>query len=81
MQMYSVQYLPFFMYSPKLFILFVTQTLFVDKNICLCDCPGLVFPSFVTTKAEMVVSGILPIDQMRDHIAPVSLISFFTVDI
>lgn len=50
------------------------QTLFVDKNICLCDCPGLVFPSFVSTKAEMVVSGILPIDQMRDHVAPVALV-------
>ena len=41
----------------------------------LCDCPGLVFPTFVTSKAEMVVSGILPIDQMRDHIPPVSLVA------
>jgi ribosome biogenesis GTPase A len=49
----------------------------VDKAICLCDCPGLVFPSFVSTKAEMVVSGILPIDQLRDHVPPVALISFY----
>jgi len=28
---------------------------------------GLVMPSFVTTKAEMILNGILPIDQMRDH--------------
>ena len=42
----------------------------------LCDCPGLVFPSFVTTKADLVVSGILPVDQMRDHIPPTSLVSF-----
>ncbi|CAB3979177.1 large subunit GTPase 1 homolog [Paramuricea clavata] len=53
------------------------QTLLVDKAICLCDCPGLVFPSFVSTKAEMVISGILPIDQLRDHVPPVALISFY----
>lgn len=50
------------------------QTLFVDKDLMLCDCPGLVFPSFVSTKAELVVNGILPIDQMRDHVPPVSLV-------
>ncbi|XP_026542989.1 large subunit GTPase 1 homolog [Notechis scutatus] len=52
------------------------QTLFVEPSLCLCDCPGLVMPSFVSTKAEMVCSGILPIDQLRDHVSPVSLISF-----
>ncbi|EDO40984.1 predicted protein [Nematostella vectensis] len=46
------------------------QTLQLSPTVCLCDCPGLVFPSFVSTKAEMVVNGILPIDQMRDHIPP-----------
>ncbi|KAK9888553.1 hypothetical protein WA026_000799 [Henosepilachna vigintioctopunctata] len=50
------------------------QTLFLDKNILLCDCPGLVMP-FVSTKAEMIVNGILPIDQMRDHVPPVELVS------
>ncbi|KAI8517303.1 large subunit GTPase 1 [Branchiostoma belcheri] len=40
------------------------QTLYVDETLLLCDCPGLVMPTFVSTKAEMVVSGILPIDQM-----------------
>ncbi|KAF7664262.1 hypothetical protein LDENG_00182250 [Lucifuga dentata] len=44
------------------------QTLYVEPNLCLCDCPGLVMPSFVSTKAEMICSGILPIDQMRDHV-------------
>lgn len=52
------------------------QTLYVEPGLCLCDCPGLVMPSFVSTKAEMICSGILPIDQMRDHVPPVSLISF-----
>nr|XP_020732933.1 large subunit GTPase 1 homolog [Odocoileus virginianus texanus] len=51
------------------------QTLYVEPGLCLCDCPGLVMPSFVSTKAEMICSGILPIDQMRDHVPPVSLIS------
>uniref|UniRef100_A0A3Q3R0J6 CP-type G domain-containing protein n=1 Tax=Monopterus albus TaxID=43700 RepID=A0A3Q3R0J6_MONAL len=44
------------------------QTLYVEPGLCLCDCPGLVMPSFVFTKAEMICSGILPIDQMRDHV-------------
>ncbi|XP_060098776.1 large subunit GTPase 1 homolog [Heteronotia binoei] len=50
------------------------QTLYVEAGLCLCDCPGLVLPSFVATKAEMVCSGILPVDQMRDHLPPVSLV-------
>lgn len=50
------------------------QTLYLDKDILLCDCPGLVMPSFVFTKAEMILNGILPIDQMRDHVPPVNLL-------
>ncbi|XP_017771082.1 PREDICTED: large subunit GTPase 1 homolog [Nicrophorus vespilloides] len=50
------------------------QTLYLDKDILLCDCPGLVMPSFVFTKAEMVINGILPIDQMRDHVPPVNAV-------
>lgn len=50
------------------------QTLYVESDLMLCDCPGLVFPSFVSTKAELIVNGILPIDQMRDHWPPVNLV-------
>ncbi|KAH8331875.1 hypothetical protein KR067_000208 [Drosophila pandora] len=50
------------------------QTLFLDKDILLCDCPGLVMPSFVLTKADMLLNGILPIDQMRDHVPAVNLL-------
>ncbi|XP_022794124.1 large subunit GTPase 1 homolog isoform X2 [Stylophora pistillata] len=50
------------------------QTLFVNDEVLLCDCPGLVFPSFVSTKADMILNGILPIDQMRDHVPAVSLL-------
>ena len=50
------------------------QTLYLTNDIMLCDCPGLVFPAFVSTKSEMVVSGILPIDQMRDHLGPINTV-------
>ena len=55
----------------------ILQTVFVDSSLMLCDCPGLVFPSFVTTKADLVVNGILPIDQMRDCLSPSALVSFY----
>lgn len=48
------------------------QTLFLDKDLCLCDCPGLVMPSFVLTKADMILNGILPIDHLRDPVPPVN---------
>lgn len=50
------------------------QTLFVDEKLMFCDCPGLVMPSFVSSKAEMIINGILPIDQMRDHVPPINLV-------
>ena len=55
------------------------QTIFLDKEFCLCDCPGLVFPNFVSTKAELIINGILSIDEMTNHVPPVNLVaSFFT---
>jgi len=50
------------------------QTIILNEKICLCDCPGLVFPSFIATKADMVCNGLLPIDQMRDHVNPMALV-------
>lgn len=50
------------------------QTLYLENDILLCDCPGLVMPSFVLTKAEMILNGILPIDQMRDHVPAVNIL-------
>ena len=41
----------------------------------LCDCPGLVFPQFATTKAELICDGVLPIDQMREYRGPVGLVT------
>ena len=44
------------------------------RAICLVDCPGLVFPSFTNSKAEMYCSGVLPIQNIREYVQPVSLI-------
>merc|ERR1719437_61499 len=43
-------------------------------DLTLCDCPGLVFPSIVATKAHLAINGTMPIDELQDHIAPVRLI-------
>eukprot|EP00501_MAST-03F_sp_TOSAG23-6_P000063 GSMAST32.ASY1.ANO1.64.1 assembled CDS len=51
------------------------QTLQLTTGVTLCDCPGLVFPSFVNSKAEMVINGILPIDKMRDYLPPTTLLT------
>lgn len=50
------------------------QTLVLSDDITLCDCPGLVFPQFAMTQADMVVDGVLPIDQMREYSAPTDLV-------
>ncbi|TPX72787.1 hypothetical protein SpCBS45565_g00098 [Spizellomyces sp. 'palustris'] len=51
------------------------QTIHLSESMILCDCPGLVFPSFATTKADLVVNGILPIDQLREFTGPSSLVA------
>lgn len=52
------------------------QTLVLNENVLLCDCPGLVFPNFSSSKAELICAGVLSIDQMRgDHLTTVSLIA------
>ncbi|KAK2877766.1 hypothetical protein FQN49_001219 [Arthroderma sp. PD_2] len=51
------------------------QTLYLTPKIMLCDCPGLVFPNFATTKADLVVNGVLPIDQLREYTGPAGLVA------
>ncbi|XP_054715883.1 guanine nucleotide-binding protein-like 1 [Uloborus diversus] len=48
------------------------QTIMLTKNIRLCDCPGLVFPSLVP-KPIQVLMGCYPIAQLRE---PYSAIAF-----
>uniref|UniRef100_A0A5B7C1Q2 CP-type G domain-containing protein n=1 Tax=Davidia involucrata TaxID=16924 RepID=A0A5B7C1Q2_DAVIN len=43
------------------------QTLMISDTLTLCDCPGLVFPSFTSSRYEMIASGVLPIDRMTEH--------------
>lgn len=44
------------------------QTLLLPdrEDMLLCDCPGLVFPSFVNNTADLIAAGVYPIAQMRD---------------
>ena len=46
----------------------------VEKSICLVDCPGLIFPSFTSSKADMLVNGIYPIDTLSDIYNPIQII-------
>ncbi|KAG7156578.1 Guanine nucleotide-binding protein-like 1-like, partial [Homarus americanus] len=50
------------------------QTIFLTKNVKLCDCPGLVFPSTVCTPLQ-VVQGSYPISQVRDPVGVVQYIA------
>ncbi|KAI0322692.1 P-loop containing nucleoside triphosphate hydrolase protein [Amylostereum chailletii] len=51
------------------------QTINLSDSIVLCDCPGLVFPQFATTRADLVCDGVLPIDQLREYTGPVALVA------
>ena len=46
-----------------------------ETGVILCDCPGLVFPNFANTKAELVCNGVLPIDQLREWTGPAELVA------
>ena len=46
----------------------------IEKSICLVDCPGLIFPSFISSKADMLVNGIYPIDTLSDIYNPIQII-------
>jgi large subunit GTPase 1 len=51
------------------------QTIHLSQKVVLCDCPGLVFPNFANTKAELVCNGVLPIDQLREYTGPGTLVA------
>jgi len=51
------------------------QTLNLDENTMLCDCPGLVFPTFVHNKATLVTNGVIHIATLRDYITPCELVA------
>jgi len=51
------------------------QTINLSATLMLCDCPGLVFPQFAATKADLICDGVMPIDQMREHRGPAGLVT------
>ena len=51
------------------------QTLFLEDDLMLCDCPGLVMPSFGGSQGEMVLGGILPIDTLTNYHQAMALLS------
>ncbi|XP_020596228.1 LOW QUALITY PROTEIN: GTPase LSG1-1-like [Phalaenopsis equestris] len=51
------------------------QTLIISDELILCDCPGLVFPSFTSSRYEMIASGVLPVDRMTEHREAVQVVA------
>lgn len=51
------------------------QTLIISDKMTLCDCPGLVFPSFSSSRYEMIACGVLPIDRMTEHRESVQVVA------
>lgn len=41
------------------------------EGVKILDCPGLVFPNVTQSKEDLIINGILPVDQMRDHVLPI----------
>lgn len=50
------------------------QTIFLTKNVCLCDCPGLVFPSTVPKQLQILM-GSFPIAQVREPYTTVKFLA------
>ncbi|XP_031623032.1 guanine nucleotide-binding protein-like 1, partial [Contarinia nasturtii] len=50
------------------------QTIFLTNNVRLCDCPGLVFPSSVPRKLQVLI-GSYPIAQLREPYASVQYLA------
>lgn len=46
------------------------QTIELNDNILLCDCPGIVLPSVVSSKAHLVVNATMPLDHLRGGVLP-----------
>ncbi|CAL7945464.1 unnamed protein product [Xylocopa violacea] len=50
------------------------QTIFLTKTVCLCDCPGLVFPSTVPKQIQILM-GSFPIAQVREPYTAVKFLA------
>ncbi|CDW55585.1 ribosome biogenesis GTPase Lsg1 [Trichuris trichiura] len=47
------------------------QTLVVDREVTLCDAPGLVFPAAHFSLEHMLLAGMLSSDYLTDYMAPI----------
>lgn len=45
-----------------------------EIGVTLCDCPGLVFPSYAATKAHLVINNTVPLDDLREVFSSITLI-------
>lgn len=50
------------------------QTIMFSQNVTLCDCPGLIFPSLVSSKAEMICNGVISVESVMEYIDPINYI-------
>lgn len=50
------------------------QTIFLTPNVRLCDCPGLVFPSYYPKQLQ-VIMGCYPISQLREPYSSIQYIA------
>ena len=46
------------------------QTIELGDDLTLCDCPGIVLPSVVASKAHLVVNATMPLDHLRGGVLP-----------
>lgn len=51
------------------------QTFNLTDGLMLADCPGLVFPNFSASRAELVAAAVIPIDRLTDIRTPVDLVA------
>ena len=54
---------------------FQTLTIPEERRVMLCDCPGLVFPSFAATRETMVCDGVLPVDTVKDYVSCIAVVA------
>jgi large subunit GTPase 1 len=51
------------------------QLIALSEDLTLCDCPGLVFPSAGSSFQEMVLNGVVSIDNLREYLSCVHLLA------
>lgn len=50
------------------------QTMYLEPDLMLCDCPGLVFPNADSNRSEMILNGVIPIHTLKETLYPLNLL-------